>query len=149
IALPHLPLTRNGKIDRNALPAPDLTARGEPPRDALERQVAQVWADVIGRSPGRDDNFFAFGGHSMQATMIAARLRETLGVPVSAAIVFEAQTVAAMADSLRDEVAADPSAVGGEDGPVVSDAEEPREPDPVLPAGVASSPGRVLSFAQQ
>ncbi|MGK5523292.1 phosphopantetheine-binding protein, partial [Micromonospora sp. URMC 107] len=152
IALPHLPLTRNGKIDRNALPAPDLTARGEAPRDDLERRVAQVWADVIGRRPGRDDNFFAFGGHSMQATMIAARLREHFDVPVSAAIVFEAQTVAAMADQLRAETppAAPPAFAG------------PREPQGRAPgsagdavarsvgkAAPGSSPGRVLSFAQQ
>ncbi|MEU6078883.1 condensation domain-containing protein, partial [Micromonospora sp. NPDC047074] len=143
IALPHFPLTRNGKIDRTALPTPDTTTRSEAPRDDLERQVAEVWADVIGRAPGRDDNYFAFGGHSMQATMIAARLREQLRVPVAATIVFEAQTVAAMADLLRAGTTPADSSSTVERGEVGGS-------DPVARVAPGQSvPGRVLSFAQQ
>ncbi|MGK5523061.1 amino acid adenylation domain-containing protein, partial [Micromonospora sp. URMC 107] len=139
VRLAELPLTPHGKLDRNALPTPAEQV-GEPPRDDLERQVAQVWAEVLGRPPGRDDNFFSLGGHSLRATMVAVRLRDRFALPVSAAIVFEAQTVAAMADRLRAELAS------------LADREEgvPSGPDPaVAPGGDPSSPGRVLSFAQQ
>ncbi|MEV4466523.1 amino acid adenylation domain-containing protein, partial [Micromonospora echinofusca] len=139
VRLAALPLTPHGKLDRAALPAP-AERIGEAPRDELERRVARVWADVLGQSPNRDDNFFALGGHSLRATMVAVRLRERFGLPVSAAIVFEAQTVAAMAERLRAELAS---------APAREEDVTAAEPDPVPRDGGPPAPGRVLSFAQQ
>ncbi len=84
IPLPKLPLTVNGKLDRKALPAPDLEASDArtqhvAPNTPTESRIAAVWADALGiASPGVDDNFFDIGGHSLKAAQIVTTLRSTL-----------------------------------------------------------------------
>ncbi|MES1240588.1 MAG: amino acid adenylation domain-containing protein, partial [Acidobacteriota bacterium] len=96
VALDALPRTPNGKIDRKALPAPQRQGGSEAPRNATEEAVAGVWRELLGAAEvGVHDDFFGLGGHSLLAVRVAVRL----GVPVSA--VFEAPTVAAMAERLR------------------------------------------------
>ena len=77
--LSALPLNRNGKVDRQALPAPTFTRppTDQHPRTSTEEQIARVWQDVLGKDPIRpDDNFFESGGQSLLAVQVAARLRE-------------------------------------------------------------------------
>ncbi|MGN2641702.1 non-ribosomal peptide synthetase [Nocardia takedensis] len=100
VTLPELPLTPVGKLDRAALPAPDLTARRyREPSGPLERRVAEVFADVLGLDRvGADDDFFARGGNSLLATAVSARLSTTTPVPVR--LLFTAPTPARLAVEL-------------------------------------------------
>ncbi|MFB4274599.1 amino acid adenylation domain-containing protein [Nonomuraea sp. MTCD27] len=77
----RFPLNASGKIDHNALPTPAATPAGRPPRGAVERTVAAVWSDILGVDAiGRDDDFFAIGGQSLQATQVAAALLRRLNL---------------------------------------------------------------------
>ena len=78
--LEALPLTTNGKLDRKALPAPDVTAYGSrdyaPPEGPVEEAIAQIWAEVLGLDRvGRHDNFFELGGHSLLAIRVLELMR--------------------------------------------------------------------------
>jgi amino acid adenylation domain-containing protein len=99
-AWPQLP---NGKIDRKALPAPAEAAAFAPPEGALETVLAALWCDVLGleEEVGRNDDFFALGGHSLSATRLYARLKETLQVALPLRALFEHRTPAALAHELR------------------------------------------------
>ena len=104
VELDALPLTPSGKLDRKALPAPpELRSTREylAPRTPTEVVVAAVFADVLGvERVGAADNFHDLGGHSLLALRIAGRLRERLPVAVTTRLVFEHQTVAALAEAL-------------------------------------------------
>ena len=106
--LEQWPLTLNGKVDRQALPAPRAD-QGVPvvapvaPRDALEEKLLQVWREVLDVEViGIHDNFFDLGGHSLLAVRLFARLDETSDTPLPLAMLFHAPTVAALAEALRD-----------------------------------------------
>lgn len=113
MALPALPRTPNGKLDRHALPAPPSsrpTDSAGVPQTPLEEKVAAIWAEVLGlESVGRADNFFDLGGHSLSGLRLVNQLREALGEHLALAIVFEAPTVARMAELLEENF---PAAVG-------------------------------------
>jgi acyl carrier protein len=67
------------------------TARGEPPADDIERQLAAIWFTLLGvEHIGRDDDFFDLGGHSLMATRVMARVADTLGAKLTLRDVFEA-----------------------------------------------------------
>ncbi len=108
VTLERLPMLPNGKLDRRALPAPDLHASAAPvaPRDDLEQAIATVWQDVLA-APALSvhDNFHALGGHSLLAVQIAARLTRVLAQPVALAAVLAHGTVARLAQHLRDNAA--------------------------------------------
>ena len=98
VRLDALPLTRTGKLDRRALPAPDLDQ--EPgtayvaPRTPDEESLAAVWADVLGRERvGVHDNFFELGGDSILSIQVIARAREA-GIHLTPRQMFRFQTVA-------------------------------------------------------
>jgi amino acid adenylation domain-containing protein/thioester reductase-like protein len=102
VLLEAFPRTPNGKLDRRALPAPG--ARGEQaqsyaaPRTPDEAALAQIWADVLGQERvGIHDSFFDLGGHSILALQILARLRDSLGVRLPLRHLFDAPTVAQLA----------------------------------------------------
>ncbi|MGW5438980.1 amino acid adenylation domain-containing protein [Nocardia asteroides] len=108
VVLDALPRTGNGKLDRRALPAPDLrSGRFRAPVTLTERTVADTFADLLGvPRVGLDDNFFALGGNSLIATRIAARLGAALDTRIPVRMVFDAPTVAELAAAVRTAAAA-------------------------------------------
>ncbi|MFD4367301.1 amino acid adenylation domain-containing protein [Rhodococcus sp. NPDC058521] len=96
-----LPLTPNGKLDRKALPPPnwsDLVGDGEP-RTETERAIAAEFADILYLpGVGIHDDFFELGGHSMASMRLVARIREKFGVSIGIRDVFDAPTVARLAE---------------------------------------------------
>jgi aryl carrier-like protein/nitroreductase len=101
VLLPSLPLTANGKVDRQALPslteAEPAATVFTPPRTAVERLLADIWREQLGvERVGINDNFFALGGDSIQAIQVLLRAREA-GVVLSARQLFESPTIARLA----------------------------------------------------
>ncbi|MFF4986987.1 amino acid adenylation domain-containing protein [Streptosporangium saharense] len=97
VVLAALPLTGHGKLDRRALPAPEFTATGRPPRDATEETLCGIFAEVLGLPEvGIDDNFFELGGDSITSIQVCGRARKA-GLAVTPRQVFELRTVAGLA----------------------------------------------------
>ncbi|NBK42077.1 amino acid adenylation domain-containing protein, partial [Pseudomonas soli] len=101
IHLDSWPLTPNGKLERKALPLPDLQAGGyEAPQGDTETLLAEIWAQLLGvERVGRHDNFFELGGHSLLAVSLTARLRQA-GLQADVRTLFGQPTVAALATTL-------------------------------------------------
>jgi amino acid adenylation domain-containing protein len=107
VRLERLPLTANGKVDRQGLPAPAGAAYGqrryEAPVGETEAVVASIWAEVLKvERVGRHDNFFELGGHSLLATSVVNRIRAALGKEFSVRTLFEASTVSEIAERLNN-----------------------------------------------
>ncbi|GAB4587093.1 hypothetical protein Ntsu_49250 [Nocardia sp. IFM 10818] len=109
VVLDQLPLSRTGKLDRAALPAPEFAPRTyRAPSTALETTVCAVFADVLGLERiGLDDNFFELGGNSLIATKLVARLSEAVATTVPVMWVFTAPTPAGIAGALEQPDAED------------------------------------------
>jgi amino acid adenylation domain-containing protein len=109
ILLESIPLTPNGKVDRRALPAPDLqlslNANFVPPRNAIELQLMQIWEEVLHVHPiGIRDNFFDLGGHSLLAVTLTAKIQQHFDRQISLAALFQGGTI----EELAVMLAADP-----------------------------------------
>ena len=106
VFLDALPVTPNGKIDRNALPSldgtrPELAQVFVEPRTEIEELVAQVWREVLKLEMiGVYDNFFELGGHSLLATRVVARLRTNFNIDLPLRKLFELPTVAGLAEHI-------------------------------------------------
>ena len=104
VPLAALPLTPNGKVDRKALPAPEAAAVESgtvAPRTFTEELLASVWARVLRvERVGAYDHFFELGGHSLLATQAVSRIREALQVELPLSSLFEAPTLAALAEKV-------------------------------------------------
>ncbi len=102
VPVERLPLTPSGKVDRRALPAPDLTAvhaatDRTAPRTPVEETLAAVWADVLGvERVGVHDNFFDLGGDSILSIQVVSRARQA-GLHLTSRLLFLHQTIAALA----------------------------------------------------
>ena len=106
LVLDRLPRTPSGKIATRALPAPDIMAgnKFQPPRDQLEQQLVDIWAEVLGISPatlGIDDDFFHLGGHSLKATILSSRIQKRTDVRLPLAEIFRHPTIRGQAEYLR------------------------------------------------
>jgi amino acid adenylation domain-containing protein len=103
MVLDVLPRTPNGKVDRKALPEPRsvVAEAGSRPRGPIEEMLAAIWAGVLGLPDperiGPDDSFFMLGGHSLIATRVMARIRESFGVGLPLRDLFDAPTLAGLA----------------------------------------------------
>jgi amino acid adenylation domain-containing protein len=107
VLLDAFPLTPNGKIDRRALPVPDLQSQGEyiAPRNPIEEKMAQIWADVLKlKRVSIEDNFFELGGHSLLATQVISRLQETFEIVVPLRYLFESPTIAQLSAVILKEL---------------------------------------------
>ncbi|MEC5271177.1 non-ribosomal peptide synthetase [Caldifermentibacillus hisashii] len=101
--LAELPLTRNGKVDRAALPAPEIVEGEEyiAPRTPTEEIVSGIWSGVLGvEKVGSNDSFFDLGGHSLLATTTVSKLQNAFGVEVTIKDLFENPTVEQLANHL-------------------------------------------------
>ncbi|WP_415924508.1 amino acid adenylation domain-containing protein [Streptomyces sp. WI04-05A] len=103
VTLDVLPLNANGKLDRAALPAPEYSAgSGRAPRDARERLLCGLFADLLGVADvTADDNFFALGGDSIVSIQLVSRARQA-GLALTPRDVFQHQTVDALARAAAD-----------------------------------------------
>jgi amino acid adenylation domain-containing protein len=92
VLLAALPLNRNGKLDRAALPPPQVweAEAGSAPQGVLEIELAQIWQQVLQvNRVDRENSFFELGGHSLLATQIVSQIRQRLGLSVSLRSLFE------------------------------------------------------------
>ena len=105
VLLDKLPLPRNGKIDRRALPEPQSTSSARDlvlPRNKTEQALAEIWQEVLGIATiGVQDDFFALGGHSLLATQLIARIPPVLGVKLPLNAVFETPTIEGLAEQIE------------------------------------------------
>ncbi len=107
VTLDKFPLSPNGKIDRRALPSPEIRPDKEltfvAPRTPIEEILANIWSDVLGiqQKIGISDNFLELGGHSLLAIQVISRVRDTLGVDLSLRCLLEAPTVAELAQHME------------------------------------------------
>ena len=113
VLLPRFPLTPNGKIDRNALPMPDvvgqLAHQYVAPRTPTEELLAGIWAEVLQVARvGVHDNFFDLGGHSLLATQAMARLRDVFRIDLPMRVLFESATVSELAQTVDAAKRTDP-----------------------------------------
>jgi amino acid adenylation domain-containing protein len=105
--LATLPRTPGGKVDRRALPAPDLRRRGlgtdyVPPTTPVEQLLAAIWEELLGVSPvGLHDSFFDLGGHSLLATQVISRVREALHLELPVRHLFDGPSVAELAGAVE------------------------------------------------
>lgn len=131
VFLEDLPLNANGKVARQALPAPEQGASGsttrkfKAPRNETEARLAMIWEEVLENRPiGVEDHFFELGGHSLLAVRLVARIEKLLRKRIPVAAVFQCPTVAQLAGFLSN---------GKQPGPTSSIVEiQPRGQKPPL-----------------
>jgi amino acid adenylation domain-containing protein len=111
VLLDELPRLANGKVNRRALPTPEIApaTRAMAPRDDIERFLARIWQDVLQVQPiGVTDNFFDLGGHSLLAARLIAEIQNETGQNIPLSAIFRAPTVEALATLLSSDSAAKP-----------------------------------------
>jgi len=149
VTLDRLPLTPSGKVDRRALPDP--WAGGAAPagdaavglRTVTEKRLAEIWHRLLRLDRvSADDNFFDAGGHSLLVTQLASRVRAAFGIELPMAAVFEAPTLAALAERLDQLLPDAASQVRPAPGPVSRGAH-------ALAAHASAGAALPLSYAQE
>jgi tyrocidine synthetase-3 len=109
VQLDGFPLTGSGKINRRALPEPEVGNLGEvgvfaAPRNEMEEKLADIWSEVLGMEKdiiGIDNNFFQLGGHSLKATIMISRLHKIFNVKVPLTEIFKTPTIRALSQYIN------------------------------------------------
>lgn len=104
VSVDSLPLNVNGKLDRKALPEPQWLVKTEyfPPRNELERQLEILWMEIFQcQRVSIHDSFFELGGDSLMAAKMVSRIRDITGKPVPMVAIFEAASIAELAEQLE------------------------------------------------
>ncbi|MGH3784125.1 MAG: AMP-binding enzyme, partial [Pseudonocardiaceae bacterium] len=109
VVLDELPLTRNGKLDRKALPALELGVAGGvdyvAPRNEAETVLAEIWSEVLGmKQVGVHDNFFELGGDSLHSMQLTSRTKAAFGIALTLRDVLTALTVSALAELVEEKI---------------------------------------------
>ncbi len=135
VQLPGLPLTRNGKVDRHALPAPVLQQQERhfvAPRTQTEQMLAEIWGEVLKlERVGVEDDFFDLGGHSLLATQLISRVRKVFRIDLPLRALFEAPQLDHLAGRIEESIRSGATLQAPPIEPIARDGELP------------------LSFAQQ
>jgi acyl carrier protein len=100
VILEKIPLTTNGKVDRKALPEPEIkpAAQYVAPQSDNEREITEIWKKVLGLEKiGVNDNFFDIGGNSLKIIQISVELKNLLGTDIAIAKMFQYPTIASLA----------------------------------------------------
>ncbi len=109
VFLSQLPLTANGKVNRRALPAPDISSLNQSdnfiaPRDNIEQTLAEIWSEILGINPvGVKDNFFELGGHSLLAINLMAKIQRRFDKQLPLSTLFTNRTVEDLAKLIREQ----------------------------------------------
>nr|WP_309245933.1 non-ribosomal peptide synthase/polyketide synthase [Bacillus glycinifermentans] len=106
VKLDKLPLTKNGKVDRKALPEPDKTAASETeyeaPRNETEEKLAAMWREILGvKKIGINDRFFEMGGHSLKAAAMTAKIQKELKTEVPLKQIFKTPTIKGLGEFIQ------------------------------------------------
>jgi amino acid adenylation domain-containing protein len=110
VELRAFPLTPNGKVDRKAFPAPDLStveagSQAVRPQRQLETRLLAIFQEVLKRKPiGLDDDFFRLGGHSLLAARLFVQIEKELAVQLPLATLFQSPTIRTLADRIEERV---------------------------------------------
>jgi len=118
VLLKSLPLTANGKVDRQALPEcpTDSDQAFVAPQTAIETVLAGIWTELLGvQQIGVNDNFFELGGHSLLMTQLVVRVRDTFQIDLPLGSLFEAPTIAGLAERIEKIIATGDVGVLGAD----------------------------------
>jgi amino acid adenylation domain-containing protein len=106
VPVDSIPLNSNGKIDYAALPKLQMprTSDSGTPMDPVRRELKEIWSGILGMSPqdiGVQDDFFSLGGHSLKATVLAARIEKAFGVSIPLVELFAGPTIEALAQTVK------------------------------------------------
>ncbi|WP_161965933.1 non-ribosomal peptide synthetase [Steroidobacter cummioxidans] len=112
VVLKQFPCSPNGKLDRRALPAPELRAYAshdyDPPQGEVEEEVARIWRELLHvEEVGRQNNFFKLGGHSLAATRAVTHIEQLFDVEVPLRVMFETPTVEGLSKFILQKIAAE------------------------------------------
>ncbi len=108
VFLNKIPMTSNGKTDRNALPSPhrifEKKSSYVPPRDHIEKMLVEIWEEVLGVHPiGIKEDFFLLGGHSLLAVRLLLRIQEKITSKITLSALFQALTIEELAHRIRED----------------------------------------------
>jgi len=104
VRLDKMPLNPNGKVDRKALPPPEIKENENyaPPRDEIDEKLIRIFSEVLGiNSCGIDDNFFQLGGHSLKAASLTGKIHQDFSIELRITEIFRNPTVRAIADIIK------------------------------------------------
>ncbi|NOQ27711.1 MAG: amino acid adenylation domain-containing protein, partial [Bacteroidales bacterium] len=116
VKMEKIPLTSNGKINRKALPSPEIKADNlyQPPTNDIEEKLVQLWSKVL-KVPleeiSVDANFFSLGGHSLRATILTSKIHKELGVKIPLAEIFKLQTIRKLSKYIKEGTKIDYSSI--------------------------------------